>query len=87
MLERISVPFYIMMQRWIYEGELEDPRGEFFIACNPEIEEEDMWQKKYYIRQKMLPAFIGDSLAKKVFCTTKGLSSIPRTHNSSLPHS
>ncbi|KAK3813111.1 MAG: Spc98 family-domain-containing protein [Benniella sp.] len=74
MLERISVPFYIMMQRWIYEGELEDPRGEFFIACNPEIEEEDMWQKKYYIRQKMLPAFIGDSLAKKILSIGKSLN-------------
>ncbi|KAI8363595.1 Spc98 family-domain-containing protein [Mortierella sp. GBAus27b] len=74
MLERISVPFYIMMQRWIYEGELEDPRGEFFIACNPDVEEEDMWQRKHYIRRQMLPAFIGDSLARKILSIGKSLN-------------
>lgn len=66
MLERVSAPFYVMLQRWIYEGELDDPRTEFFIACDPEVEEEDMWQRKYFIREEMLPAFIGMSLAKKV---------------------
>lgn len=66
MLERISAPFYVMLQRWIYEGELEDPRTEFFIAVNPDVEEEDMWQSKYFIREEMLPAFIGMPLAKKV---------------------
>ncbi|KAI1314677.1 Gamma-tubulin complex component 3 [Mortierella claussenii] len=65
MLERISAPFYVMMQRWIYEGELEDPRKEFFIAYDPDFENEDMWQRKYFIRESMLPAFIGMSLAKK----------------------
>lgn len=66
MLERISAPFYVMLQRWIYEGELDDPRTEFFIAFNPEVEEVDMWQRKYFIREEMLPAFIGMPLAKKV---------------------
>lgn len=66
MLERISAPFYVMLQRWIYGGELEDPRTEFFIAVNLDVEEEDMWQSKYSIREEMLPAFIGMPLAKKV---------------------
>ncbi|KAG0254944.1 Gamma-tubulin complex component 3 [Actinomortierella ambigua] len=74
MLEKVSTPFYVMLQRWIYEGELEDPRTEFFIACNPDVEEEDLWQKKYYIREDMLPAFIGDSLAKKILSIGKSLS-------------
>ncbi|KAF9896463.1 Gamma-tubulin complex component 3, partial [Lobosporangium transversale] len=74
MLERISAPFYVMMQRWIYEGELEDPRTEFFIALDPECEEEDMWQRKYFIREKMLPAFIGMSLAKKILSIGKSLN-------------
>lgn len=67
MLERVSAPFYVMLQQWIYKGELEDPRTEFFIAVDPEVEEEDMWQRKYFIREEMLPAFIGKPLAKKVF--------------------
>ncbi|KAF9969800.1 Gamma-tubulin complex component 3 [Actinomortierella ambigua] len=74
MLEKVSTPFYVMLQRWIYEGELEDPRTEFFIACNPDVEEEDLWQQKYYIREDMLPAFIGDSLAKKILSIGKSLN-------------
>ncbi|KAF9932969.1 Gamma-tubulin complex component 3 [Mortierella alpina] len=74
MLERISAPFYVMLQRWIYEGELEDPRTEFFIAHNPEVEEEDMWQNKYFIRKEMLPAFIGMPLAKKILSIGKSLN-------------
>ncbi|KAI7826489.1 Spc98 family-domain-containing protein [Gamsiella multidivaricata] len=74
MLERISAPFYVMMQRWIYEGELEDPRTEFFIAYDPDVEEEDMWQRKYFIREEMLPAFIDMALAKKILSIGKSLN-------------
>ncbi|KAF8949032.1 Gamma-tubulin complex component 3 [Haplosporangium gracile] len=74
MLERISAPFYVMLQRWIYEGELEDPRTEFFIAVNLDVEEEDMWQSKYFIREEMLPAFIGMPLAKKILSIGKSLN-------------
>ncbi|KAF9930238.1 Gamma-tubulin complex component 3 [Linnemannia zychae] len=74
MLERISDPFYVMLQRWIYEGELEDPKTEFFIALDPEVEEEDMWQSKYFIRSEMLPAFIGMPLATKILSIGKSLN-------------
>ncbi|KAF9999833.1 Microtubule-nucleating Tub4p (gamma-tubulin) complex component [Entomortierella chlamydospora] len=74
MLERIATPFYVMMQRWIYEGELEDPRTEFFIAHNPFAVEEDSWQKEYYIREEMLPIFIGKPLARKILSIGKSLN-------------
>ncbi|KAF9434937.1 Gamma-tubulin complex component 3 [Entomortierella beljakovae] len=74
MLERISAPFYVMMQRWIYEGELEDPRTEFFIALEPDVGEEDMWHKKYFIRKDMVPAFIGIPLASKILSIGKSLN-------------
>ncbi|KAF9360428.1 Gamma-tubulin complex component 3 [Mortierella sp. AD094] len=74
MLERIATPFYVMMQRWIYEGELEDPRTEFFIAYNPNAGEEDLWQKEYFIREEMLPIFIGKPLARKILSIGKSLN-------------
>ncbi|GJJ70814.1 gamma-tubulin complex component 3 [Entomortierella parvispora] len=74
MLERVSAPFYVMLQQWIYKGELEDPRTEFFIAVDPEVEEEDMWQRKYFIREEMLPAFIGKPLAKKILSIGKSIN-------------
>ncbi|KAG9292620.1 hypothetical protein G9A89_006992 [Geosiphon pyriformis] len=76
MLEEVSRPFYEMLQRWIYEGELEDPFEEFFVACDVNVEEEDLWQLKYSIRSHMQPSFISTSLAKKIFSIGKSLNFI-----------
>lgn len=66
MLEHVSKPFYEMLQRWIYEGELEDPYEEFFVACDHTVSEEELWQSKYKLRENMIPSFISDELAQKV---------------------
>ena len=55
-----------MLQSWIYEGELEDPFEEFFVGCDQTVEEEDLWQHKYFMRTDMQPSFISALLAKKV---------------------
>ena len=34
-LAAVCSPIYDMIQRWILEGRLDDPFGEFFIARNP----------------------------------------------------
>ncbi|CAJ0632189.1 7153_t:CDS:10 [Entrophospora sp. SA101] len=75
-LEEVSKPFFEMLQRWIYEGELEDPFEEFFVACDPNVEEEDLWQSKYKIRKDMQPTFISSLLAKKIFSIGKSLNFI-----------
>ncbi|CAJ0868824.1 6386_t:CDS:10, partial [Entrophospora sp. SA101] len=73
---QVSKPFFEMLQRWIYEGELEDPFEEFFVACDPNVEEEDLWQSKYKIRKDMQPTFISSLLAKKIFSIGKSLNFI-----------
>ncbi|CAG8620802.1 16217_t:CDS:10, partial [Racocetra persica] len=75
-LEEVSRPFFEMLQRWIYGGELEDPFEEFFVACDPNVEEEDLWQSKYTIRPDMQPTFISSLLAKKIFAIGKSLNFI-----------
>lgn len=55
-----------MLQRWVYEGELDDPYGEFFVACDPMVSEEELWQSKYSIRKDMIPSYISNELAQKV---------------------
>ncbi|CAG8703806.1 9907_t:CDS:10, partial [Cetraspora pellucida] len=76
-LEEVSRPFFEMLQRWIYGGELEDPFGEFFVACDPDVKEEDLWQSKYTIRPDMQPTFISSLLAKKqIFAIGKSLNFI-----------
>ena len=38
LLKTLSVPFFSTLAAWIYEGELRDPFGEFFVELNPGIE-------------------------------------------------
>ncbi|KAI7848139.1 Spc98 family-domain-containing protein [Circinella umbellata] len=76
MLEEVSKPFYEMLQRWIYEGELDDPYQEFFVACDPSVSEEELWQRKYTIRENMIPSFISSELAQKIFLIGKSLNFI-----------
>ncbi|RUP51935.1 gamma-tubulin complex component protein, partial [Jimgerdemannia flammicorona] len=65
-----------MLQRWIYEGELEDPYNEFFVACDDSVQEEELWLRKYSMREDMLPSFIGKALAQKIFSIGKSLNFI-----------
>ncbi|CAO3681202.1 unnamed protein product [Rhizopus stolonifer] len=76
MLQVVSKPFYDMLQRWVYEGELDDPYGEFFVACVASVPEEMLWQNKYSIRENMLPSFISEELAQKIFSIGKSLNFI-----------
>lgn len=62
-----------MLKRWISEGELDDPYGEFFVAIDPSVTEEELWQRKYTLRADMLPPFISPELAQKVRATRKGM--------------
>ncbi|SGY14470.1 BQ5605_C010g06192 [Microbotryum silenes-dioicae] len=37
LLRTLSVPFFATLAAWIYEGELRDPFGEFFVQLNPAL--------------------------------------------------
>ncbi|ORX55582.1 hypothetical protein DM01DRAFT_1334976 [Hesseltinella vesiculosa] len=76
MLQKVSKPFYDMLRRWIAEGELDDPFEEFFVATDPTVSEEELWQRKYSIREDMLPSFISNNLAQKIFSIGKSLNFI-----------
>lgn len=55
-----------MLKRWIYEGELEDPFDEFFVAIDPAVEDGNLWRSKYTMRHDMVPLFLHKALVKKV---------------------
>jgi gamma-tubulin complex component 3 len=76
MLQIVSKPFYEMLERWVYEGELDDPYDEFFVACDPTVSEEELWESKYTLREDMLPAFLSKELAHKIFSIGKSLNFI-----------
>ncbi|KAJ9083502.1 Microtubule-nucleating Tub4p (gamma-tubulin) complex component, variant 2 [Entomophthora muscae] len=75
-LQVVSIPYHVMVKHWLYEGELWDPHQEFFVVCNLQVSDEEMWSKRYSLRQEMIPAFLESNLATKIFKTGKSLNFI-----------
>lgn len=67
-------PLYVMLTQWLLDGTLEDPHHEFFIASDPTVPDDKLWQDKYSIRWCMLPTFINKSQAQKVLASGKSLN-------------
>ncbi|KAJ3043517.1 Gamma-tubulin complex component 3 [Rhizophlyctis rosea] len=79
LLSEISKPFYDMLRRWIYEGELEDPFDEFFVAVDMNADDGNLWRAKYTLRYDMVPSFLSRAVAKKIFLIGKSLNFIRHT--------
>lgn len=43
-------PLYILMSRWLLDGELNDPCGEFFIEARNVTSAERLWHDKYHVK-------------------------------------
>ncbi|CAB4061954.1 TUBGCP3 [Lepeophtheirus salmonis] len=41
-------PIYVMLLKWVADGILEDPFNEFFIAANPKVTAERLWEEKIF---------------------------------------
>jgi gamma-tubulin complex component 3 len=83
LLKKLTSPFYNMVHDWIYQGELQDPYNEFFIAQNDDTDMESQWKSKFSLRESMLPTYIPYVLAKKVFLIGKSLNFIRHCCNDS----
>lgn len=75
-LQVVSRPFYEILERWVYEGELDDPYHEFFVACDNTVSKDKLWQSKYTLRQDMLPSFLSQDVALKIYSIGKTLNFI-----------
>lgn len=80
LLASITRPFYDMLSQWIYDGELSDPYGEFFVSENPTPSDVDdprkpgaisVWTSKYSMNEAMIPSIISDDFANRVFLIGK----------------
>ena len=75
----MSKPIYSTLVRWILDGTLEDPHGEFFVSSDPMVTDEArLWHEKYSIRKSMIPKFISLSLVKKILVTGKSINFLRR---------
>ena len=85
LLAQITRPFYDMLRRWIYDGELSDPYHEFFVIEQDQsnldqdprkIAATSVWENKYIINDSMIPTIVTEDFAKKVFLIGKSLNFI-----------
>ncbi|KAK0619287.1 Spc98 family-domain-containing protein [Immersiella caudata] len=86
LLADVTRPFYDILRRWIYDGELSDPHLEFFVReQNPNTEDRketkakgqaSVWNSKYEVVDGMVPSIITADFAQKVFLIGKSLNFI-----------
>jgi gamma-tubulin complex component 3 len=88
LLSDVTRPFYDMLRQWVYDGELSDPFGEFFVSEQSEDEimeangtegkggATSVWEDKYRLNDRMVPTIVTEDFAKKVFLIGKTLNFI-----------
>ncbi|KKY29176.1 putative spindle pole body component [Phaeomoniella chlamydospora] len=85
LLVHVTRPFYDMLQRWVYDGELTDPYQEFFVtepdpSRQPDIDPRrvatSVWEAKYQLDPEMVPSIITTEFSKKIFLIGKSLNFI-----------
>ncbi|WYZ41603.1 hypothetical protein EsH8_V_000498 [Colletotrichum jinshuiense] len=81
LLVHVTRPFYDILRRWIYDGELLDPYCEFFVKEPKQTDEpktggSSVWEDKYEIDKDMVPSIITQDFAQKVFLIGKSLNFI-----------
>ncbi|KAG0466801.1 hypothetical protein HPP92_018381 [Vanilla planifolia] len=79
-LGRLSVQGFGSFARWVYEGIIDDPYGEFFIAENKSLQKESLtldydakyWQQRYSLKDG-IPSFLAGA-AETILITGKYLN-------------
>ena len=75
-VQRICMPLFAMIQRWVVAGELADECGEFFVVADPTVPDALLWQNKYHVSEAMLPTFIGKELGQRILLIGKSINFI-----------
>jgi gamma-tubulin complex component 3 len=87
LLAHVTRPFYDILRRWIYDGELSDPYLEFFVREQNHSDNDNakdqktkglssVWNSKYEVVDAMVPSIITMDFAQKVFLIGKSLNFI-----------
>nr|GME21570.1 gamma-tubulin complex component 2 [Ipomoea batatas] len=80
MLQSANSAYLGILERWVYEGKIDDPYGEFFIAENKSLHKESLtedydakyWQQRYSLKGD-IPSFLA-SAAETILTTGKYLN-------------
>jgi len=66
LMQQSSVPYFEMLEHWIFFGEVKDPYGEFLIEEREDMKKEilnenvydNYWFQRYTLRESMKPVFL-----------------------------
>ncbi|KAK4480208.1 hypothetical protein RD792_013270 [Penstemon davidsonii] len=92
MSHRASQAYLGILERWVYEGVIDDPYGEFFIAENKALQKESLtqdydakyWQQRYSLKDD-IPSFLANA-AETILTTGKYLNVMRECgHNIQVP--
>ncbi|KAL5565818.1 hypothetical protein UlMin_028982 [Ulmus minor] len=80
MAQRASNAYLSILERWVYEGIIDDPYGEFFIAENKSLQKESLtqdfdtkyWRQRYSLKDG-IPSFLAN-IAGTILTTGKYLN-------------
>ncbi|XP_053073971.1 gamma-tubulin complex component 3 isoform X6 [Acinonyx jubatus] len=84
-LSLVSHPVLSFLYRWIYDGELEDTYHEFFVASDPAVKTDRLWQDKYTLRRSMIPSFITMDQSRKVLLIGKSINFLHQVCHDQTP--
>lgn len=76
-------PLFMMIERWLTVGELQDPFNEFFVSSTQlddtvglGVGYDKVWQEQYQLRKAMIPSFITLTLANQILLIGKSINFI-----------
>lgn len=80
MIESANSAYLGILERWVYEGVIDDPHNEFFIAENKSLQKESLtqdydamyWKQRYSLKDD-IPSFLANS-AETILTTGKCLN-------------
>lgn len=90
LLRAASAPYAKAVERWVYEGVVDDPYDEFLVIERTHLRKESLaldynatyWHARYTLRSE-IPAFLGEGLAEKALTTGKYINAMRESQTSS----
>ena len=89
LLRAASAPYAKAVERWVYEGVVDDPYDEFLVIERTHLRKESLaldynatyWHARYTLRSE-IPAFLGEGLAEKALTTGKYINAMRESQTS-----
>ncbi|KAI8385733.1 gamma-tubulin complex component protein [Blakeslea trispora] len=81
LLSKASVPYFDILHRWIYHGEIRDPHHEFMVLEKQSVHKDNLkedyndtyWETRYTLREGVVPVFL-ESMKHQILLAGKFLN-------------